>query len=110
MKHITRIATICFLSLVFAINVSVAAPSATTTTPRADDWQKKWDDTVAAAKKEGELLIYLNAPAEARTAIPDAFKKKYGITLGVISGSGTDLASRLVTEYRSGIHQGDAFS
>lgn len=110
MKHITRFVTVCVLSLVFAIQVSIAEPSATTAAPKAVEWEKKWDDTVAAAKKEGELLIYLNAPSEARTVIPDAFKKKYGITLGVISGAGADLASRLVTEYRSGIHQVDVFS
>ncbi len=85
---------------------SPAAPSSAASTA---DWQKKWDDTVAAAKKEGELFIYLNAPSEARTIIPEAFKRKYGITLNVISGSGIELASRLVTEYRSGIHQVDAY-
>ena len=104
------ISIICFLLMIFASSLdSIAAPSITVSTPRAVDWQKKWDDTVAAAKKEGELFIYLNAPSDARIAISAAFKKKYVITLNVITGGGTDLASRLVTEYRSGIHQVDAY-
>jgi len=92
-----------------SVPAKAKSPAAPSSAANAADWQKKWDDTVAAAKKEGELFIYLNAPSEARTAIPEAFKRKYGITLNVISGSGVELASRLVTEYRSGIHQVDAY-
>lgn len=115
MRSMTRFITICFgfIALAFCLEANAASTKATATpqrppaAPATADWQKKWDDTVAAAKKEGELLIYLNAPAEARIALSEAIKKNFGITLNIISGSGADLASRLINEYRSGIHQVD---
>ncbi len=73
------------------------------------EWQKTWDETVAAAKQEGELLIYLNAPSEARVLWPDAFDKKFGIKMNIVMGSGAEIASRLDAEYRAGIYQVDAF-
>ncbi|MBI4330932.1 MAG: hypothetical protein HY673_06605, partial [Chloroflexi bacterium] len=33
------------------------------------DWQARWETTLAAAKQEGEVLAYLNAPSEARMAL-----------------------------------------
>ncbi len=115
MKKIILLFMVIVCSLWIADAPAGAAPAKTISSqsgaPSSNpaDWQKRWNDTVAAAKKEGELFIYLNAPSEARVVIPEAFKKKYGITLNVISGSGADLASRLVSEYRSGIHQVDAY-
>ncbi len=88
-----------------APTAGAAKPSATAAPP---EWQKKWDDTVAAAKKEGELLIYLNAPADARTAIPEAFNKAYGIQINIVMGTGAEVAARLDAEYRAGLHQVDA--
>ena len=84
MKSLTRFATICFVFIVLvlcleanaALIKATATPQKPPTTPTMADWQKKWDDMVAAAKKEGELLIYLNAPAEARIVLPEAFQKK----------------------------------
>src|ERR1035437_7865925 len=87
MKPISRIRTICSLLMLTivcfgpgtALSAATAPPQAKKATPQrtpvsapATDWQKRWDDTIAASKKEGELLIYLNAPSEARVAIPEA--------------------------------------
>lgn len=122
MKSISRITAICSLLMITIVyfwpgtasSAATATPRVTKATPQrspvpspATDWQKRWNDTVAAAKKEGELLIYLNAPAEARIALSEAIKKNFGITLNIVSASGADLANRLITEYRSGIHQVD---
>ncbi|MBI2934460.1 MAG: extracellular solute-binding protein [Chloroflexi bacterium] len=89
------------------------APTAVSQKPSGDvaspGWERKWEATLAAAKQEGEILIYLNAPSEARGAIPDAFNKRFGIKMDVVMGSGAAIASRLDAEYRSGIHQVDAF-
>jgi hypothetical protein len=42
-------------------------------------WEAQWEKAVAAAKKEGELSIYLNAPAPVRPALTKAFDEKFGI-------------------------------
>ncbi len=75
----------------------------------AQDWQKRWDETLAAAKKEGEVQIYLNAPSKARIALSEAFNKRFGLKLVVMLGAGADLLSKLTSEYRSGINQVDLF-
>ncbi len=103
------------LALVAGCVPTALAPTTASTAPAAQpsavpdqpDWQKKWNDTVAAAKKEGEVLIYLNAPAEARNALPAAFSQAYGIQLDIVMGTGAEVASRMDAEYRGGIHQVD---
>lgn len=115
MKTVTRVTIFCFLLMTFAVSAesfaaSKAAATAVQNPPIAASaaaWQKRWDDTLAAAVKEGELLLYLNGPVGARVALQDAFKKKFGITLNVVVGSGSVVSSRLNTEYQSGIHQVD---
>ena len=114
MKTKLPIVTLCSLAMLLAFSMdSAAAPKAG---PAADtkpslstsaDWQKKWDETLTAAKKEGELLIYLNGPASARTALQEAFSKKFGITLNIVMGSGSAISSRFDSEYRAGVHQVD---
>ena len=37
-------------------------------------WEAQWEKAVAAAKKEGELSIYLNAPAPVRTCSDESFR------------------------------------
>lgn len=95
---------------------SAPLPSGQTPSPAAakpdskvakPDWEAKWNKVLAAARQEGELLIYFNAPSEARVAIPDTFNKKFGLKLDVISGSAAELNTRLNSEYRAGIHQAD---
>ena len=70
-------------------------------------WQAQWDKTVAAAKKEGELSVYLNAPAPVRPALTKAFDEKFGVKLLVVGGTGPELSARIVSEYRAGLHEVD---
>jgi iron(III) transport system substrate-binding protein len=70
-------------------------------------WEAQWEKTVAAAKKEGELSIYLNAPAQVRPALTQAFEDKYGIRSYVVTGTGPELSARVVSEYTAGLHQAD---
>ena len=70
-------------------------------------WEAQWEKTVAAAKKEGELSIYLNAPAQVRPALTKAFEEKFGIRSYVVTGTGPELSAKIVTEYSAGLHQAD---
>jgi ABC-type Fe3+ transport system substrate-binding protein len=92
------------LSLVLSVVVTTA-----TELPKAG-WDEKWDKTVEAARKEGQLLIFLNAPAEARVAIVDAIKQKFGIETDVTLGAGASLGSRFNSEYRAGVYQVDCLA
>jgi iron(III) transport system substrate-binding protein len=70
-------------------------------------WEAQWEKTVAAAKKEGELSIYLNAPAQVRPALTKAFEDKFGIKSFVVTGTGPELSAKIVSEYSAGLHQLD---
>ncbi len=112
-----------FISIIIALLIAVAActgspsgpplPTATKTppdqaTPAPADWQKTWNDTLAAARQEGEVLIYLNAPSEARLALSEAFNKKFGLKMDTVMGAGAQITTKINSEYRAGIHQADA--
>lgn len=73
----------------------------------AAQWEAQWEKTVAAAKKEGELSIYLNAPAQVRPALTKAFEDKFGVRSYVVTGTGPELSAKIVSEYTAGLHQVD---
>jgi iron(III) transport system substrate-binding protein len=70
--------------------------------------QKEWEDTVAAAKKEGKLVVTGPPDAEVRRALPAAFKARYGITLEYLGGRSSEVASKLRAERASGLYTVDA--
>lgn len=85
------------------------APSISETSALAP-WQKKWEDTLKAAQKEGKLIIYSSEGAEGRQAMSEAFKRKYGLDIEYISnGRSSMLTQKIFTERRAGLYMVDAF-
>jgi iron(III) transport system substrate-binding protein len=70
---------------------------------QAPDWRKSWDELVAAAKKEGKVVVGGPPSQKLRQAMPAAFKERFGVTLEYIGGRGNDAATRLRAERRAGI-------
>jgi hypothetical protein len=56
--------------------LALGAPAQAQTVP---DWQKKWDETLAAAKAEGKLVVIGQPSPAMRNEIVPAFSRKYGI-------------------------------
>jgi len=67
----------------------------------------KWDELVAAAKKEGKVVVIGPPDATVRKALPETFKAKYGITVEYIGGRGSETAAKLRAERSSGIYSVD---
>src|SRR6476646_8731159 len=74
----------------------------------ASDWQKKWDETVAAARKEGRVVVAAPPDAEVRQTLPAAFEARYGIRMEYLSGRGSDQANKLRRERGAGAYTVDA--
>ncbi|MEK7875956.1 MAG: hypothetical protein AAB325_07200, partial [Pseudomonadota bacterium] len=56
-----------------------------------------------AAKKEGKVNAYsFTWVGDIGLAVAKAFKEKYGITLGIMTGRGAEFAERIKTERRLG--------
>jgi iron(III) transport system substrate-binding protein len=72
-------------------------------------WQTEWDKTVAAAKKEGKVVVGLPPSAELRKELEPAFKARFGFEIEIFSATGPQIANRIVTEGKAGVHYFDSF-
>ena len=78
-------------------------PEATPTPSEEELFQVEWDQLIADAKAEGELVLILGASgSRADRDIFDAFGKKFDITVVQSTGSGTDNANRALAEQLNG--------
>lgn len=78
-------------------------PAATT----AGFSQAEWDNTVAAAKKEGALVLYSPAAADVLRDVTKAFKDKYGLDIEVASMKANEIPVKLLAERRAGLFNAD---
>lgn len=88
----------------------VRAPvSKTTEAARPANWQQKWDETVAAAKKEGTVSLYVIPMwgAGLRTSLTEAFKAKYGINVEFTPLVAAELPAKVKAEQRAGMYLAD---
>jgi iron(III) transport system substrate-binding protein len=92
---------------ILALLVSIAcAPAAMA---QSADWKKTWDDTLAAAKKEGKVVVVGSPDPVMRNEVIPAFQKRYGITVEYIAGSSSQIVGRVQTERSSGIYSVDVY-
>jgi iron(III) transport system substrate-binding protein len=91
------------LALLFVVAMAPDIVSA-----QAADSQKSWDETLAAARKEGKVVVAGPPDTEVRQALPAAFEARYAIRMEYISGRGTDQANKLRRERGAGAYTVDA--
>ena len=73
----------------------------------AADWQTEWERTLAAAKKEGTLVVGIPASSELRKAIGTRFKEKFGIDVELFPSRGPENVTRIIKEYTAGVRYFD---
>ncbi|WP_330176911.1 extracellular solute-binding protein [Streptomyces sp. NBC_01498] len=66
-------------------------------------------ELVAAAKKEGKVVMSGPPTDTVRRQLPEAFTRAYGIDLDYIGTSGKDNAARLDAERKAGLYSQDVF-
>ena len=54
-----------------------------------------WDQLVAAAQKEGKVVVSGPPDPDARTRLPAAFKQRFNIEMEYLAGNSSQLASRI---------------
>ena len=72
-------------------------------------WEKEWSDTLAAAKKEGKVVVEAIPDPVARREIPAKFQAKFGIVVEYLSSRGGEVAQKLRAERQAGISTIDVF-
>lgn len=72
-------------------------------------WQEKWDTILAAANKEGKLVLYTSGGPEMRTAFTKGIKNAYGLDAEVVTGRAPELNVKLLAERRAGLYPEDVY-
>ena len=88
--------------------LSLFVPAVFPSAAGAATWQQGWDELVAAAKKEGRLVLFGPPDPEVRVQIPALFKNRFGITVEYVGGRGQEVNARLQAEHAAGQHYFDA--
>jgi iron(III) transport system substrate-binding protein len=71
------------------------------------DWKKEWEQTLAAARKEGQVNIYIYR----YEGLLQDFKREYpGINVVSVTGRGSELTNRIMAERRAGKFIADVYS
>jgi iron(III) transport system substrate-binding protein len=71
------------------------------------DWEQQWNELVAAARQEGRLVALGPPTPELRRRVPEAFQRRFGITVEYTGQASGDYAARLDSERRAGIYSTD---
>ena len=91
--------------------VAIAAigtgPRATHAAEAKPAWQVEWEKVLAAAKKEGQVAVYISGYEE---VLPD-FQKEYPeIKVAAVTGRGSQVGQRLLAERRAEKYLADVVS
>ncbi len=75
--------------------------------PAQPSWQQKWENALTEAKKEGKVVIYGQVGPELREALTQALNRELGLDLELVTGKGSEVATRFLTETQAGIYSAD---
>ena len=73
------------------------------------EYGAEWNNLVAAAKREGKVVVAAFPNPDARKRIPEAFKKAFGVEVDYVGGRSAQQAERLSRERASGVYTLDVF-
>jgi iron(III) transport system substrate-binding protein len=103
MSGLSKVVKSLFASLAVASVLALAAQSFSAQA----DWKKDWEQTLAAAKKEGQVTIYIYR----YEGLLQDFKREYpGITVQAVTGRGSEMSNRIMAERRAGKFIADVYS
>jgi iron(III) transport system substrate-binding protein len=95
-----------FLLFLFGFLTPVGSADAADSKP---SWQLTWENTVAAAKKEGRLNFYVGRYGS--EPLLNEFRKEFPeIKLVTVNGTGNSLGTRIIAEARAGNVLADLYS
>ncbi|HEX2386621.1 MAG TPA: extracellular solute-binding protein, partial [Candidatus Binatia bacterium] len=71
--------------------------------------QSEWEKTLAAARKEGTLVVGIPASVELRKALESTFPATFNIPLELTPSRGPENANRIISEHTAGVRYFDLF-
>jgi hypothetical protein len=101
-RNFVAAVSVSLLGLLISVGTAHAADS-------KPSWQLTWENTVAAAKKEGRLNFYVGRYGS--EPLLNEFRKEFPeIKLVTVNGTGNSLGTRIVAEARAGNVLADLYS
>ena len=94
--------------LIIFKSILILAFLAGPTSAQQKGWEKEWNEAVAAAKREGKVVV-ANSPDPVMRDIIAKFKARFGITVEHIAGRSGEIVARLRSEHHAGLHTVDMF-
>lgn len=70
-------------------------------------WEAQWEQTLALAKKEGNLIIFSFYGAELSRPVSQAMKEKFGINVEWMTLRGGEMAEKVLRERKAGLFLAD---
>jgi iron(III) transport system substrate-binding protein len=92
-----------------ALLAAVLLAPATVALAQPADWQKTWDQALAAARKEGKVVIVGSPDPVMRNEVIPAFQNRYGIQVAYIAGGSGEIVGRMRVERSTGIYSVDVY-
>ncbi len=84
-------------------------PKATAGAAAGASADKRWEQTVGAARQEGRVVVYGEIVASVRDAIAKGIGDKYGIEAEFVTGKGAEVAQKFLAERTANLNLADAF-
>lgn len=72
-------------------------------------WEQEWKETLAAAKKEGRVVVAGSPDPVMRKEVIPRFIARFGIPIEFLAGRSSEIAARVRTERSAGVHSIDVF-
>jgi iron(III) transport system substrate-binding protein len=92
---------------IFFLTGLIVLSLATSALAAQADWKKDWEQTLAAARKEGQVTVYIYR----YEALLRDFKREFpGINVISVTGRGSQLTNRIMAERRAGKFLADVYS
>ena len=99
-KHLLKTKTFLFI-IVVALSVADLAQA---------QWQAEWERVLAAARKEGKLVLNIPPGADLRKALEENVKAKFGIEVEIVLAHSATTVKRVGDEYNAGVRYFDVIT
>jgi len=73
------------------------------------EWQKEWNQILAAARKEGKVVVASSPDATFRNEIVPKFMARFGIAVEFLAGRSSEIAAKVRTERSAELYSVDVF-
>ena len=73
-------------------------------------WEVEWEKVLAAARREGKVVLYTSRGADMRAALYKGFTSRYRIELDSTGGKGNEITQKILAERRADLHLVDVYT